>query len=320
LNPVLIGLLALAVLDWLALRKGWLEHSPFVLAGLVSLLLIVTVVSMGNTLRVLWIDPAIRGRYAARLLLLSGILIAGIGGSVNWLLSLQGVVVLSEGEIVPLSTGAHLQEFEAGLLSNIDEMQLGLQLEELELVPQEDGGFYPRSLIRVASEADEEATTLSIDPFKYARFQKIRFHQGAFGFAPRIVILQAGREILDRAIPFLSRRSDSAEVSFEERFTVSREELEVAGRIDLRSFDKGMKGHATLHLEVLQGGEPIGQGSLLPGHFAEIDQGYRIGFAGLDRWSEIDISRKNYSAVVLAGGGLILLGALVWPLAWWRER
>jgi hypothetical protein len=58
----------------------------------------------------------------------------------------------------------------------------------------------------------------------------------------------------------------------------------------------------------------------LPGHFADIDEGYRIGFAGLERWSEIVISRRSYGQVVLAGTGLLVVGAVLWLVAVWRER
>ena len=59
---------------------------------------------------------------------------------------------------------------------------------------------------------------------------------------------------------------------------------------------------------------------MLPGHFAEIEQGYSIGFAGLEKWSEVDISRRNYRKTVLAGSVIAVIGAVLWPLAAWRAR
>ena len=88
---------------------------------------------------------------------------------------------------------------------------------------------------------------------------------------------------------------------------------------DLASLDEGMQGHATLHLTVERDGELIGRGSLLPGRFAEIDQGYRVGFAGLEKWSEIDISRRHQGGLVLAGMGLAVAGAALWGVAAWRR-
>ena len=315
---ILAGLVALACLDWLALRRGWLPFPPGQLAGLVALVLILALAGAGLTAVRLWRRRLRVGTGVSRLMILCGLIVAGAGGLANWLLSLQGVVVLAEGEAVPLSSTAHLQEFEAGPLADIDEMRLTLELEELELVPAGGEGFFPRSLLRVAGE-DGVAASLRADRFQVATFGSVRFHQGAFGFAPRIVVLHQGREILDRVIPFLSRQEGRSGISFEERFTISRERLEIEGAVDLGSLDEGMRGHAALLLTVRREGELLGRGSLLPGHFAEIEDGYRIGFADLHRWSEIDISRRNYGGVVIAGALLLLVGAPLWPLAAWRR-
>ena len=67
-------------------------------------------------------------------------------------------------------------------------------------------------------------------------------------------------------------------------------------------------------------GEPLGQGTLLPGHFADLDEGFRVGFVDLKRWSEIDVSRRNYGEPVLGAGLVAVLGVLIWPLAAWRGR
>ncbi len=72
-------------------------------------------------------------------------------------------------------------------------------------------------------------------------------------------------------------------------------------------------------MTVSREGEVLGQGSLLPGHFAELEGGYRAGFAGLQMWSEIVISRRNYRGVVLAGVTCSLVGLMVWVVARWRR-
>ncbi len=90
--------------------------------------------------------------------------------------------------------------------------------------------------------------------------------------------------------------------------------------MDLASLDEAMHGHATLVPEVRKKGELLGRGNLLPGHFAAIGEGYQIGFIGLEKWSEIDIVRRNYASLVLAGAIVALLGAILWPAARWWER
>jgi len=228
-------------------------------------------------------------------------------------------VILAEREAVLLSTTAHLQEFHAGPLSDVNEMRMTLQLLELELIPQGGGMFRPSSRIRILQQ-DQEPVTLRVTPDEFATAGVLRFHQGAFGFAPRIVILRGTQTVFDRGVPFVTERKGPTGVSFGGLFRLEREGLDVTGRIDLASLDDGMRGHATLDLTVMRNGETLGNGSLKPGHFAEIEDGYRVGFAGLEKWSEIDISRRSYGRWVLVGLGATLAGVVIWPWARWSRR
>jgi hypothetical protein len=160
---------------------------------------------------------------------------------------------------------------------------------------------------------------LHVAPLESDSSGSLRFFQGAFGFAPRIVILHEETTLFDRVVPFVTERQGASGISFEGRFTLESERLDVQGVIDLANLDEALRGHAILHLEVSQDGLPLGSGSLRPGHFAEIEKGYRIGFAGLEKWSEVDIMRRNYGQVVVAGAALALAGALLWPVARWRH-
>jgi hypothetical protein len=128
------------------------------------------------------------------------------------------------------------------------------------------------------------------------------------------------REIFDRVVPFLTRREGESGIAFDGNFDLETEGLRVVGMVDLASLDEGMRGHSTLQLGVDKDGRPLGEGRLLPGQFASIDEGYSVGFAGLERWSEIVVSRRNYGLLVLVGTGLALLGGVLWALAVWRDR
>jgi hypothetical protein len=312
------GLGILACIDWWLLRSTSLAHSSWVLAALVAAVLLLLIGLAVDTGIGLQRGRLSRGGALTTLLLVVGCLVLLGAGATNWLFSLQGFVILREGEQVPLYHGSHLEHFQQGPLSRIEEMDLMLGLEKLEVVAADDDFFFPRSHL-VARRAEGEPIMMKVDPGTAASVGSLRFYQGAFGFAPRIVILRDGETLLDEVVPFRSRRDGPAGIRFEERFTVSREALVVDGRIDLASLDEGMRGHATLELVVLREGRPLGRGQLLPGHFAEIDQGYRIGFAGLERWSEIDVSRRNYRQVGRVGAVLALLGAILWPVARWRR-
>jgi hypothetical protein len=313
----LLFLLSLA--DWTLLRTNLLRHPPWVLAALVG----ATVLALATVVIVAVVDLALargpRGRGAATFLLSAGCLIALAAGSLNWLLSLQGFVILHEGEVVPLHGGSHLERLASGPLSDLREIHLSLGLEEVEIVAAGEGFFFPRSRLAVLPEGGERVSMV-IDPRTAGELDSLRFYQGAFGFAPQIVILKDDRTVLDRVVPFTTRRDGPAGIAFEGRFTVESDDLAVEGRVDLDSLDQALRGHATLDVSVSRGGKPLGRGSLSPGHFAEIGEGYRLGFVGLEKWSEIDISRRNYAPVVLAGAAIALLGAVAWPVARWRNR
>ena len=311
-----LGLLACA--DWWLLRATSLVHPAWVLAGLVAAVLLLLVGLVVDTGIGLLRGRLSRGRGGVALLFVVGCLVTLGAGSVNWLFSLQGFVILREGELVPLNHGTHVEQFQSGPLSRLEEMDLVLGLEKLEIVAADDDFYFPRSRL-VARRDGGERVSMTVDPRTAASEGSLRFYQGAFGFAPRIVILRDDETLLDQVVPFRSRREGPLGIRFEERFTLSSEGLEVEGRVDLASLDEAMRGHATLELILMREGEPLGRGQLLPGHFAELDQGYSVGFAGLERWSEIDVSRRNYREVGRAGAVLALLGALLWPVALWRR-
>jgi hypothetical protein len=197
-------------------------------------------------------------------------------------------------------------------------MDVALLLEELELVAAGSGNFFPRSHVLV-THSEDVPVMLTLDRNSAGTTGSLRFFQGAFGFAPRIVILKNDEELFDRVVPFTTRIREQAGISFTGTFTVEEEQLHVDGTVDLDSLDEGMRGHATLTLSVARAGRMLGRGRLIPGHFAEIDEGYRIGFAGLEKWSEIDVSRRHYGGAVLAGAIVALAGAVLWPVAGWRR-
>ncbi len=311
----LLGLIAVA--DWLALKTRAFSHPPWILAVLAGTMMVLLLLRFGGVLRECWLGRRQWGQSGGHLVFLGGIFLAVGGGLVNWAFGLQGFVLLHQGEAVPLHGGSHLHEFERGPLSRIWEMERVLMLVELELVPVTDGSFYPRSRL-VLSRLGDESIEVEVSSRRSAAAGSLRLYQGAFGFAPHIVITEEGNTIFDRVVPFTTERRGPSGICFEGHFRLESEDLDVRGVLDLTSLDEGMRGHATLGLLVTHSGRRLGHGSLLPGHFAELSEGYRIGFVGLEKWSEIDISRRDYSRVIVVGTALSLLGAIFWPLARWR--
>ena len=306
-------LLGLAVADLVALKAGWGDHPAVFLAILFAITMLALGLRWVAIVRELLSRPKRRTTWAA-LVATAGILVALSGGMANWALGLQGFAILTERETVPLHGGSALQEFESGPFAPIREMDFHVALDELELTPAGPTGFRPVSILRVWA-GDGEPGTLRVTPTTRARFRSLWFLQGAFGFAPRIVIIREdgdSKTVFDRVVPFTTERHGPTGLSFEGSFTIGTENLHVEGMVDLESLDEAMRGHATLDLTVARDGSPLGRGRLLPGHFASIDGGYRIGFAGLEKWSEIVISRRDHGDVVRVGTVLAAIGGLLW--------
>jgi hypothetical protein len=302
--------------DWLALKTGALSHPPWVLAGLV----VATAPALIGRVCSLTLDLKRRrcewSSGSAQIVLLSGVLVALGGGTLNWVLGLQGFVVLHEGEPVPLYGDGHLQELEKGPLGSMEDMNLVMMLEELELVPAGADSFYPVSRLRVERES-APSSKMEVSSRRVGICGNLRFYQGAFGYAPRIVITKGKETVFDEVVPFTTERRGPGGVSFLGHFELGDEGLDVHGEVNL---PEELRGHATLSLAMTRMGEPLGRGSLLPGHFADISDDYRVGFAGLRKWSEIDIARRCYEPVVAGGAGMALLGLVFWPVARWRGR
>lgn len=318
--PLVAGALFLVVaaIDGWLLRSGAVRHPLAWLAGWIGLAAAMAAWRLVEVLLTVARSRRRRWSGAAEAVAWTGLLLALAAGFANWLLSLQGYIILYEGEERPLFGGAHLEAFEAGPLANAAEMGIALALAKVELRPGSGGTFTPESRL-VVVDTDGERRELVIDPLHRADLGSLRLHQGAFGFAPRIVLQRDGEVFFDETVPFLTRRVAERGLSFEGRFDVAKEGVEVTGEVSLESLDEAMKGHPTLDLEVRRAGAVLGSGSLQLGHFAELDDGFRVGFAGLRYWSEIDVSRRNYSAWMRGGGWALLIGLAAWPLARLRE-
>jgi len=299
-----------------AARRGLLPTEPRLLAALMASVLVLLLWEGVLTARALGRTSKLAG--AGKLALIAGLLAIGSAGFANWLFGLQGFLVLTEGEIVPLFGGRHLQVLEAGPLANLGEMDVLVELGRVKLRPGSGGGFFPEVHLLVARQG-EKSRPLELRPDNVAASGSLRFHQGAFGFSPRLVVLQGERTLLDESVPFTTQK-DGSEFAFEGEARIESEDLTLKGVVSLETLDESMRGHPTLVVEVSKGGRAIGGGELKIGHFADLSDGYRVGFAGLKKWVEVDLSRRNYRLPVFAGVALALAGALAWGVGAWRQR
>ncbi len=301
----------------LAMKRGSLAPRPAVLAALVC----VTALALCACA----VEAAVRAARGPRrvsalaaVLGAAGLIAVGAGGFATWAFSLQGFVVVAEREPVRLARTETLDAFVAGPLANLRELHLTLALARLELVGAGPEHFRAVSRLRVLDAAGEEVG-ISVDRGSAARFRTLVFHQGAFGFAPRIVVTQRDRPLLDEHVPFRTVREGPAGIAFARDFEISREKLLLRCALALDDLNEDMKGHPRLELSIEREGVPVGAGTLKPGEFADLADGYRVGFAGLRRWSEIDISRRTYDAPIRVGLALFAASVLLWPLAAWRR-
>lgn len=293
---------------WLGVvRWGWPIHVLWAaLAALLASLLVDAVAAVVALVRRR--DDAVRA--TARLLVSGGLCVAVLGGAVNWLIAIRGGAVLVEEEAVPLGSSAHLVELERGPLANARELALTLALEKVEWVPS-GPSFQPRSHLRLLG-ADGSDQRLSVEPAQSGVAGPLVFMQGAFGFAPRIVVTRGGRTVLDQVVMFRTTADVPGVYRYEGEVEAEAEQLRVTGTIDLSTLDDRMKGHPRLRVALHKGEAALGEGWLTPGHFAEAKDGYRVGLVGLRRWAEIDFSRRNLREVVLLGLACSLAGGLLW--------
>ena len=311
--------LAVSVVYFTAFKQGAVPANPLALALLAGSTLVAALGVLGEAAWLTARGRLPRGVAAGRSLVALGLLAMGGAGLANWLLSLQGAMILTEGEARPLSQGSHLDEFVAGPLASPQALDIIVGLREVELISAGTGGaFVPRLELEVSAGHDDPRK-LTVKTPGFASFGSLRFYGGAFGFAPHIVIQKDEQVVFDRQVPFTSRRHGPVGISFDGHFTLAAEDLEVQGSVLLDTLNERMQGHPTLGLTVLRAGAPLGRGTLKPGHFADLEDGYSIGFAGLKKWAEVDVTRRNYPEPIFAGMIALMAGAVVWPVAAWRR-
>lgn len=290
------------------MRRGTVGYDPPLFAKVAAAVMVVTFVAF---------LAAVVQRAVAAILFTGGLLLVYGGGMANFLYGLQGYALLTELEHVGLAEGRELQEFDAGPMSDVSEMNLALQLEKLDL-RLVDGAIQPASRIRLIRKG-QPVNVVTVKPGTDGRDGTLRFMQGAYGFAPRIVITRNGNAVFDRYVPFTTRRIEGQGIAFEETFSVASENMSVRSALNLLSAADEMKGHARLGVSVTRDGKNLGRGELSIGHFAKLNDGSHIGYAGLKRWSEIDVARRNYPEPMYAGAALILLAVAAWPVMRWRR-
>ncbi|HSN15072.1 MAG TPA: hypothetical protein VLT61_10595, partial [Anaeromyxobacteraceae bacterium] len=217
-----------------------------------------------------------------------------------------------------LDAGGHLAALSAGPLAPVSDLAGALRLTRVELRPDGAGGFTAASILEIVG-ADGTGRKAEVGPEGGGSIGSLRLLQGAFGFAPRIVLQKDGVTVFDQRVQFTSRRDGARGVAFEGELDVAEHGLHVVAAMDLSGLNDQMKGHPVLVAELRRGDEVLGAGRLEPGHGATAREGWHLGYGGLKMWSEIDLTGRSSRAPANLGMVLMLAGAIAWPIAAWRR-
>ncbi len=301
-----------------ATKAGRIESRSGLLGAVAVSVFMGSAASLAGTLSA-WGAPEGRWRRRAEAAIFAGLLLASGTGLVRVALDFSGVVVLTEGEAIDMEAGRGLQAFDAGPMARPRILSGQLVLARLKLRPDPRLGTAATSLLeRVA--ADGRRESFEVATGRGASVGGLAFQQGAFGFAPRLVVRKGDLTVVDRTVYFTSRVSPvDGGVVFEGELEVPGGGPRVIAGIDLSELDDAMRGHPVLVAEVRQGDEVLGGGRLLPGHGATMKGGWHLGFAGVKMWSEVDVHRAGTNLPLIAGLVLGVLGMLLWPIAAWRR-
>jgi hypothetical protein len=313
-----VGVLSSASVSYLvAVKLDAVQPRPAVLGGLVAVIF---------CLSIAWAAVALarlaggEGRVAAvgEALVAAGLMAVAAGGLANWAFGMQGFVVLFERQPVRLNGAGPIGAFTKGPLADLRELELTIALSRLHFEPQGPSGFRAVSGLRILDAKGDEVG-VTVERSRAAARGNLVFRQGSFGFAPRISVYAGDRLVRDAWVPFRTIRQGPDGIAFLGDFEVPAEKLRVQAALRLDSLNEDMKGHPVLELNVEQEGKSLGGGLLKPGFNADLEGGLRVVFGGLQRWSEIDLSRRTYPRPILAGLILLAAGAVIWPLAAWRR-
>jgi len=309
LQTALAGLLVVAGVDLAGFKLGAWRQTPVLLAVLMGAAGLLGVAEAALTARDLARGPSRLAR-AGKLAALLGLLAMAGGGLVSWLSAIRGFVVLLEGEKISLAGGRNLRGLEAGVLAPTRDLDATLGLLSLEL-QRTPAGFYPEAAVGVMRPG-REAERLAVLQGMPGKLGALNVFVGAFGFAPRLVVLKGDETLLDETVLFTTRREGARGVSFEGGRDLGATGVRVTGAVMLESETSVVRGHPSLSLSLRRGEEELGGGEVQLGHFATAKDGYRVGIAGMKKWAELDLSGRSHPLAARAGLVLCFAGLALW--------
>ncbi len=316
LQIALAAVFGAAVVDFLGFKLHAWRPTPTLFAGLMAVAALLALLEIALSLREAMRGPRRLARGGKAAALLGLVLMVG-GALGNWLWHVRGYTVMLEGETAPFVGTGPLQAIEGGALARAGELDAVVGLEEVELRDTETG-FYPEAVVLV-TRPGRDPERLSVLQDVPAPLGSYVLALGAFGFAPRIVVLKGAETLFDETVPFTTRREGESGVSFEGEADVGETGLRVVGAVNLESKNPGVRGHPTVWLALRRGDEEVGSGELQLGHFALAKDDYRLGLAGMKKWAELDVARPNRTTPARFGLGLGALGILAWAVGAWRR-
>jgi hypothetical protein len=319
LHTGLVGLAAGGIVLLLSFKLGRLTPRPALLAGLMVAFSAGLVAELALILADLLRRRHGAVRSAGASSLVVGLLLVVGGGTANWLFALQGFVIINEGEKVSLDGGSQLQSFSSGPLGDPSELELQLGLERLQFEDDEAGRFVPVAQIWLQRQ-DHQERRVELAKGQGLAEGPLVVALGAFGYSPRILLKRGDEILFDRQVPFMTRREGADQLRFLGSFQVREQGLRARGEVRLSTENPKVLGHPVLALEVFDGERSLGSGELQLGHSTELEGGVGILFAGLPKWVELVVHRRNYQQHMFVGAVLFVAGLPLWFLGWLSER
>jgi hypothetical protein len=300
-----------------AIRAGAVASRPAGLTVLAALALLAAAAWAAAAVAGVRARPS-RISAAAEALAAAGIVVALGTGAWNWATSIQGAILVPEKQPVRLWSADDVVDLEVGPLADRRELQLTLGLARLELRAAGADGFRPVSHVKILDTAGEEVG-VEVSRGAPGVHGALLLRQGAFGFAPRVIVARGQQALLDAYVPFRTVREGAEGISFTGEFAIAAEGLELTGAVTLDELGDDMKGHPRLELQATKDGRSLGAGRLSPGDVAVLGEGFSVAFGGLRRWSEIDFARRTHPLPLLSGAAAFALGLALWGVAAWRR-
>ena len=271
------------------------------------------------------IDKNKWGKYSSIVFHIS-LLIMLVGFAVDALVSMDGTMVITEGQTIMDEPAGYIYLREAPLYgpfykdAGYGKFALTLQALEIKYPPQGVPDDYSSKItLSTAGGVTRESLVTKSQP---VNFGGVSLHQEFYGYAPAVVIKDKTGKVLLESYVNISTSAHPASHAYQDSFAVPGTDLKLwlAFFPDLKKKAGYITGsyqpvNPGLQIRITQGKQVLHSGYAAIGETIEFDD-YQVSFPDLRRWSAIKISKDPglplvYTGFWLAVTGLIMIYLLI---------